>query len=315
MIIRGKRKKEEPYTKIYNSLIYDELLDWKDMGLLIYLLSHKDNWTVMPEVLAKTKKTGIKGIYAILQNLEKAGYVKKKRSMNGTVDWHIFGEPCVSGPVDNSPTPYAGNRHEAPTMLDGMQAIDLEPHTEKGDKAYPVDLTPHTEKGDEIPLITNTNKTKTKYAHAGKDFPDTSKNNNRDNPKIEKDGVPKFWNKWREYFVNEMHFSPHQASSLKSINMMKSWMDKGYKKSDVVEAINLKLETIPEASISVPHFFAGCVDDYMRKKKQTQKAAQKPDLPAYQAFKKPNPVEASTGVAEGYLAKLKKTPHRLCEAA
>ena len=75
MIIRSQ-KPEHSFTIVSNQVIDDDNLDWKDLGLLIYLLSKPDNWQVSLAHLAKQKRTGQDGVATAIKNLKQAGYIK-----------------------------------------------------------------------------------------------------------------------------------------------------------------------------------------------------------------------------------------------
>ncbi len=92
-IIRTKRP--DSFTVINNDLINDTQLDWRELGLLVYLLSKPDGWQVNAEHLSKERELGIKGIYSSLKILSSTGYVKKKPNPppNGGWDWLVYDTP------------------------------------------------------------------------------------------------------------------------------------------------------------------------------------------------------------------------------
>lgn len=88
-IIRGPRPEANYYT-LDKRISEDARLGWAARGLLIYLLGKPDNWKVSVENLRKQTagariRTGRDGVYALLRELEAAGYVrlKQKRSSDG----------------------------------------------------------------------------------------------------------------------------------------------------------------------------------------------------------------------------------------
>lgn len=97
MIRRSKRK--DNFTMIPNNLLIDPELDWKDVGLLCYLLSKPDDWSVSVSHLAKQKKTGRDGVMAIIKRLRKAGYVLMKKLGSGEVEYVVHDEPKPDNPV------------------------------------------------------------------------------------------------------------------------------------------------------------------------------------------------------------------------
>ena len=55
--------------------IEDECLSWAARGLLVYLLSRTDDWTLRVEELCKCGDLGRDGLYSLLNELREAGYV------------------------------------------------------------------------------------------------------------------------------------------------------------------------------------------------------------------------------------------------
>lgn len=114
MIVRQKRSKN--FTVIANDLLNDSRLDWKELGLLVYLLSKPDDWCVSAAHLAKQRKTGRDGILVSLKKLREAGYVHFQRKVTGGGDYVVFDEPRetlvgverpqdTAGDVDTQPQP------------------------------------------------------------------------------------------------------------------------------------------------------------------------------------------------------------------
>lgn len=133
-IIRAKR--ERNYSVISNSVYKDKLLSWQAMGMLSYILSKPDNWSVSPSQLEKVtvgtaKKTGRDGIYSILKELKGKGFISTKRNADGTLDYTVFDNPVTAKP-------------------DTYNTDEAEPHTDNPDQANP-DL-------DEPTLISTDNK-------------------------------------------------------------------------------------------------------------------------------------------------------------
>jgi hypothetical protein len=94
MIIRSGRKIK--FTIISNEVLEDSELDWKDLGLLCYLLSKPDNWKISVEHLCKQRKLGRDGLYNCLNTIIAAGYAARSKQKDGTVIWAIFDEKQTS---------------------------------------------------------------------------------------------------------------------------------------------------------------------------------------------------------------------------
>ena len=91
MIVRGARS--ENYTVLSNAILEDENLDWRDVGILIYLLSKPDHWEVSPSHLANIKKSGRDAVYASLKRLRAAGYVTYEKQSSGVGNYIVFDSP------------------------------------------------------------------------------------------------------------------------------------------------------------------------------------------------------------------------------
>src|SRR5690606_23809004 len=63
------------YTVVPNATLEDSGLSFKALGLLVYLLSKPDHWTVSREHLATTHTDGVDSIRSGLRELRSAGYV------------------------------------------------------------------------------------------------------------------------------------------------------------------------------------------------------------------------------------------------
>jgi len=91
MIIRSIRTQK--YTVIPNLIIEDKNLDWKELGLLVFLLSKPDEWEVSVHHLARQRKAGRDAVLNMLKALRDAGYVEMKRKAEGGVDYIIYDTP------------------------------------------------------------------------------------------------------------------------------------------------------------------------------------------------------------------------------
>ena len=75
-IRRAKRKLDEYYVRIDNRTARDKKLSWEAKGVLTYILSMDDNWTVMVKELVKASpNAGERKIRVILKELEDLGYM------------------------------------------------------------------------------------------------------------------------------------------------------------------------------------------------------------------------------------------------
>jgi hypothetical protein len=155
---------DKNYTVITNHLINDPLLDWKDVGLLTFLLSKPDNWEINVSYLIKLKPTKRDGIYSGLASLENAGYLKRKPNPKGGWDYQISEVPFAQLPSMSAanPTPTA-EPLPMPVVEPQSIAVNL-PSVE----SIPLPAFPDTD----IPLTENPIQLNTDF------LPNTEKNNN-----------------------------------------------------------------------------------------------------------------------------------------
>ncbi|OGF63613.1 MAG: hypothetical protein A2Y62_18835 [Candidatus Fischerbacteria bacterium RBG_13_37_8] len=78
MIIRiSKKNRKKPYTMIDNRILNDIRLSLRSRGMLCYLLSKPDDWTVLVTQLIKEFSEGKHVVRKTLNELIECGYIKK----------------------------------------------------------------------------------------------------------------------------------------------------------------------------------------------------------------------------------------------
>lgn len=77
MIYRVQHNKENPYFMLNRAGVNDERLSFKAVGILTYLLSKPDNWTVLEADLVKRHTEGDTAIRSGLKELRDFGYLEK----------------------------------------------------------------------------------------------------------------------------------------------------------------------------------------------------------------------------------------------
>lgn len=138
-IIRTKR--EHNYTVINNKVFQRNQLSWQAMGMLSYLLSKPDDWSVVVNELINVTKdtakpTGNNGVYNILKELKEKGFVQVRKNGDGTIDYIIFDTPNQANPNQDNPNqdnPNQANPNQAETTLvntDIQQVLNI---TKDGD--------------------------------------------------------------------------------------------------------------------------------------------------------------------------------------
>jgi hypothetical protein len=131
------------YAMISNDLLRDKRLSWAARGVLTYLLSHTDNWTIRISDLIRQSPAGRDAVYTIIKELKKFGYIRmqRRRRGDGTFDWvsTIYNSPIQTEDQTESATyvrcenPKDSPYTEKPYMDDPyvVQPNTVEPDTEK----------------------------------------------------------------------------------------------------------------------------------------------------------------------------------------
>jgi len=134
MIIRSKRALN--YTVISNPVIEDLDLDWKELGLLVYLLSKPDSWDISVAHLAKQRKAGRDAVLNMLKSLRDAGYVELKHKPEGGVDYYVFDsrqeKPLTEKPLTEKPLTEKPLTEKPLTDNPHLVSTDIPVSTEEG---------------------------------------------------------------------------------------------------------------------------------------------------------------------------------------
>lgn len=116
-IIRSPRP-ENHFTVIENQVLRDERLSYKARGILIYILSHIDNWRISADDLADKSTDGRTAVLSGLEELRTLGYIITTRKQGADGKWTtesvVFdtpqrlpksGFPTSVYPTSENPTP------------------------------------------------------------------------------------------------------------------------------------------------------------------------------------------------------------------
>lgn len=79
-IIRAAKNSDNPFVMIQRAIFENPELSWKAKGLLGYLLSRPDNWSVRVADLVNRSTDGRDACYSALKELGDAGYITKHES-------------------------------------------------------------------------------------------------------------------------------------------------------------------------------------------------------------------------------------------
>lgn len=126
-IIRSPRP-ENHFTVIENQVLRDQRLSYKARGILIYILSHVDNWRISAEDLADKSTDGRTAVLSGLEELRTLGYIVTTRKQGADGKWTteslVFdtpqklpksGFPTSVFPTSGNPTPLeepSKNKHK-----------------------------------------------------------------------------------------------------------------------------------------------------------------------------------------------------------
>ena len=102
--------KTRDYTVMANFHLRDTSLSLKAKGLLSLMLSLPENWDYTTKGLAQICKDGVDSICATLKELEKAGYIQRRRVRNEMgrltdLEYTILEKPVVPAPASESSNP------------------------------------------------------------------------------------------------------------------------------------------------------------------------------------------------------------------
>ena len=124
--------KREEFTVVSNAILKDKMLSLKSKAMLITMLSLSDDWKFSVSGLSAITGEGKTAVRACLSELEKAGYLIRKKSTNknGQFDYEydVYESPCTGLP--HTDEPHTDEPHTDEPHTD-------EPHTENRD-AYKI---------------------------------------------------------------------------------------------------------------------------------------------------------------------------------
>lgn len=98
MSVFKNRKRVNPYSQIDNAMINDGRLSLECIGLLTYLLSKPEDWTISMQQVQSHFKIGREKLQRIIKDLEQTGYLIRMKPQNeqgqfiGT-SWYVTDEP------------------------------------------------------------------------------------------------------------------------------------------------------------------------------------------------------------------------------
>jgi hypothetical protein len=102
-------KKDQPFTMIANTTLQDTTISLDAKGVLVWLISKPEDWTVYKKHLQKTFSIGRERMDRIFDELEEARYVRSRRLRmpDGTFQWEwvVHEIPFTEQPLSAYPAP------------------------------------------------------------------------------------------------------------------------------------------------------------------------------------------------------------------
>lgn len=89
------QKQSVGFTQVANKILCDKNLSAKAKWIYAYLYSKPDNWQFAAERIANDFSDGLWAIKKGLQELEKLGFLERKRQHNGSVEYFLYIDPKV----------------------------------------------------------------------------------------------------------------------------------------------------------------------------------------------------------------------------
>lgn len=145
-IIRVARNRDNPFKTINTGFAQDARLSWAARGLLVYLLSKPDDWSVKTYDLIRQSPAGRDAVLRILKELEIFGYLHRMQTNagGGRFEW-------VSTVYEQ---PHAADTIEPPSRPEPQRPVPpypafpymVEPEMVKPEMVKPDTVLPDTEK-------------------------------------------------------------------------------------------------------------------------------------------------------------------------
>lgn len=252
-------KRENPYVQIDKTPINDVRLSWKAKGLLVYLISKPDDWTIILDDLIKHAKDGRDSVKAGLRELEATGYLSRNQ---------IRYDDGTFGPMEFVV-------YEIPQTIDTTEFL---PETENPstDDSTVNGKSVNGKSVNGKPATTNNNSTKNYFTKNDlKDFDDDErkKEGYAPSPSYQENNV--LIEQFSNYAI-ERGIHPDFAQEI--VNRL-SKVEYSLSHYLLGTAINKTLDGIEAATVShVPNYFMTVLDNEVRKEKSrsTQKRNKRP---------------------------------------
>ena len=103
-----RKKYTNEYTILPNAILKDQRLSYRDIGLLVWMLSKPQDWKFSYDgMLSERSKDGKSVLQTGVRNLQSAGYlrIEKQRNKGRLADriWYVYDAPYAENPYTEKP--------------------------------------------------------------------------------------------------------------------------------------------------------------------------------------------------------------------
>lgn len=137
-IYRIKRDRDNPYVMVNKAWVNDPGLSAKAKGILLYLLSKPDDWSVRESDIIAHMRDGRDSVRAGLRELIALGYIVRSsiREVTGRYlsnEYDVFENPTAATLPSADGKPVAGKPHTTNIELTNTRNKNREPHADEQD--------------------------------------------------------------------------------------------------------------------------------------------------------------------------------------
>lgn len=152
--------KSKGFTQIPNSILKSKTLSWKAKGLMSYLLTLDEDWTLYKSDLKNRATDGYDSMCSAFKELEDAGYitsitVRNDGGLFAGIEYEVHENPCLEQiePIRENPStvkPDAVNPQLINTSLNNKKSFVFKEKIEERIAAFRRELYPYVRSGTNI---------------------------------------------------------------------------------------------------------------------------------------------------------------------
>ena len=134
----------QDFTVVPNALLQDQRLSFRDIGLLVWMLSKPADWKFTKKtILAEIKQDGDRSVQAAVKKLQETGYLtitrgdRKKGKLAESI-WTVYDEPQLQNAAMEQPQPRKPECGSPQLRFPSVQnAVDYKRYNNKKKNAAP----------------------------------------------------------------------------------------------------------------------------------------------------------------------------------